>query len=229
MRAKRRSNGRGHKQVNTIMDMKTKTTTFGASNARKSAPPATGFFRSTAIFFRGFLDHPRMVASIIPSSRSTINALLDRVDWERCRLFVEYGPGVGTFTSHILERLPPDGALLAIDTNPRFIAFLEQTFDDPRFHAVLGSAADVEKFVKASGHDNADYILSGLPFSALSDAQGQEIVDRSHAVLREGGAFMTYQFRPQARRLTEKRFFAVDTGIALMNVPPCLLTWGWKR
>jgi len=208
------------------MDMKTKTDTWRASAARKPAPAGAG--AAAAIFLRGFLDHPRMVASIVPSSRSTIDALLNRLDWENCRLFVEYGPGVGTFTPHILERLPAGGTYLAIDINPRFIDYLERSFDDPRLRAVLGSAADVEKFVAASGHDKADYILSGLPFSALPPEQGQEIVDRSYAVLREGGAFLTYQFRPHARRLTESRFPEVDTGLALLNVPPCLLTWGWK-
>ena len=154
--------------------------------------------------------------------------MLERVDWDRCSLFVEYGPGVGTFTAHILDRLPAHGKLLVIDTNARFIDYLRQSFDDERLDAVLGSAADVARFVREAGHDKADYILSGLPFSALSADQGRDIVERSHSVLREGGAFLTYQFRATARRLTEQRFGKVDTGLALLNVPPCLLTWGWK-
>lgn len=194
----------------------------------KTRKPIIRFAHSAAIFFRGFLDHPRMVASVVPSSRSTIDALLERVDWDNCRLFVEYGPGVGTFTSHILERLPADGKLLVIDTNPRFIDYLRQTFHDERLHAVLGSAAEVDRFIRAAGHEKADYILSGLPFSALTPDQGRAIVDTSYAVLREGGAFLTYQFRATARRLTAQRFPKVETGLALLNVPPCLLTWGWK-
>ena len=78
------------------------------------------------VFFRGFLEHPDMVASVIPSSRVTIDAMLAKVDWQRCQLFVEYGPGVGTFCPHILDRLPPGGQLLVIDTNPRFIDYLRQ-------------------------------------------------------------------------------------------------------
>lgn len=200
-----------------------KQTTF-----QSPAYPITRFTHAAAVFFRGFLEHPRMVASIIPSSRSTIDALLEPIDWERCSLFVEYGPGVGTFSSHILDRLPADGKLLVIDTNPRFIEYLRQSYDDERFCAVLGSAAEVAKFIQQAGYEKADYILSGLPFSALSPDQGRAIVDTSYTVLNEGGAFLTYQFRPHARRLTEQRFAKVDTGLALLNVPPCLLTWGWK-
>jgi phospholipid N-methyltransferase len=205
-----------------------KTDTLKSSNLKKSRYPVLRFAQAAAVFFRGFMDHPRMVASIIPSSKSTIDALLEPVDWERCSLFVEYGPGVGTFSSHILDRLPADGKLLVIDTNPRFIDYLRRSFHDKRFHAVLGSAADVDKFIRATGHAQADYILSGLPFSALSIDQGQHIVAESYSVLREGGAFLTYQFRATARQLTSQRFAKVDTGVALWNVPPCLLTWGWK-
>ena len=39
-----------------------------------------------------------MVGSIIPSSRVLIDKMLDPVDWANTKLFVEYGPGVGTFT-----------------------------------------------------------------------------------------------------------------------------------
>lgn len=180
------------------------------------------------VFFRGFLENPGMVASVIPSSRVTIRAMLEKVDWQACQLFVEYGPGVGTFCPHILDRLPPGGQLLVIDTNPRFIDYLRETIDDPRFHAVLGSAADVEKYVKQIGHEQADYVLSGLPFSSLPDEVGNAIVEATSRVIRPGGAFLTYQFRPTAKELTERHFDRVDTGFVWRNVPPCLLAWGWK-
>ena len=53
----------------------------------------------------GFLKNPVMVGSIIPSSRVLIDKMLGRVDWENTKLFVEYGPGVGTFTRPILDKL----------------------------------------------------------------------------------------------------------------------------
>lgn len=196
--------------------------------ARQPHGGLPSFLRSSAIFLRGFLEHPAMVASVVPSSQATVDAMLARVDWSRCRLFVEYGPGVGTFTTRILERLAPDAKLLAIDTNPRFVAFLKQTITDPRLTVVHGSAADVERIVRESGARYADYIISGLPFSSLPEEVAERIVDASYAVLREGGAFMTYQFRTTARELTAARFDRIDTGLALRNIPPCLLVWGWK-
>ena len=62
-----------------------------------------------AVFFKGFLKHPVMVGSIIPSSRFTIAKMLGPVDWENCKVFVEYGPGVGTFCRPVLDRLRDGG------------------------------------------------------------------------------------------------------------------------
>jgi phospholipid N-methyltransferase len=94
---------------------------------------------------------------------------------------------------------------------------------------VLGSATDVESIVQDTGEPYADYIISGLPFSSLPGEVARQIIDASYAVLRDGGAFMTYQFRTTARDLTAARFDRIDTGLALLNVPPCVLAWGWKQ
>ena len=180
------------------------------------------------VFLRGFIEHPRMVGSVIPSSRYTIDKMLEPVDWANCQLFVEYGPGVGTFCLPVLEKLPADGALIAIDTNPLFVDYLNETIRDSRFTAVLGSAADVEEIVQASGRAHADYILSGLPFSTLPNGVGPAIMAATHRILRPGGAFMAYQFTAAVRDLMAQEFTRIDSGFEFWNILPCKLFWGWK-
>lgn len=180
------------------------------------------------VFFQGFLEQPRMVGSIIPSSGHTIRKMLAPVKWDECKVFVEYGPGVGTFCRPVLDRLPRDGSLVVIDTNPLYIDYLKRTIGDSRFHPVLGSAADVEAILAALGLEKADYVLSGLPFSTLPEGVGPAIAAATHRVVRKGGAFLTYQFSAVARDLTARHFGRVDTGFAWWNIPPCLLAWGWQ-
>ncbi|MEY4720567.1 MAG: hypothetical protein RIQ46_292 [Pseudomonadota bacterium] len=181
------------------------------------------------VFIEGFLRHPVMVGSIIPSSRFTVARMLAPVNWDECRLFVEYGPGVGTFCRPVLERLRRDGQLIVIDTNPLFIDYLNRTISDSRFAAVLGSAANVEEIVRAHGHDHADYVLSGLPFSTLPEGVGPAIAAATHRVLRPGGAFLVYQFTAKARDFMARHFRHIDQGFELLNVLPCFLFWGWKE
>ena len=101
--------------------------------------------------------------------------MLSRSIGTTTKLFVEYGPGVGTFTRPILEKLGPDAKLIAIDTNPDFIDYLNGDIDDPPVHRGPGSAADVEKIIAEHGFDHADYVLSGLPFSTLPPGVGEAI------------------------------------------------------
>jgi phospholipid N-methyltransferase len=180
------------------------------------------------MFFRGFIKHPVMVGSIIPSSTKLIEKMLSRVDWANTKVFVEYGPGVGTFCGHILERMAPDATLIAIDTNPDFIEYLGARIPDSRFVPVQGSAADVRTILADRGHAHADYILSGLPFSTLPPGIGPRIASETHAALRPGGAFLVYQFSPKVRDFLAPHFSRIDHGFELVNIPPAQLYWGWK-
>jgi phospholipid N-methyltransferase len=181
-----------------------------------------------AMFFKGFLKHPVMVGSIIPSTDTLIAHMLSRVDWANTKVFVEYGPGVGTFCQQILRHLPADATYIAIDLNPDFIEYLDDTITDSRFRPVLGSAADVEQIVKDSGFDHADYVLSGLPFSTLPTGVGPAIAAATHRVLRPGGAFLVYQFRAKVKDFLVPHFKRIDGAMEYWNIPPCCLFWAWK-
>jgi phospholipid N-methyltransferase len=170
-----------------------------------------------------------MVGSIIPSSRILIERMLKPVDWENTKLFVEYGPGVGTFTRPILEKMSADSMLIVIDTNPDFIKFLRRSIDDPRFIAVNGSATDVESIVQEHGFDSADYVLSGLPFSTLPPGIGDEIAQATSRVLRPGGSFLVYQFSPKVLDFIKPHFDHVDRGFEWINVPPATLFWAYTK
>jgi len=181
-----------------------------------------------ALFFREFCKHPTMIGSIIPSSDKLIDKMLSRIDWDDTRVFVEYGPGVGTFTRPILDQLAPDGTLIAIDTNRDFIRHLEQTIDDPRLILVNGSAADVGAILARHGFESADYVLSGLPFSTLPPGVGPAIMRETHSILRPGGAFVIYKYALMVLRLLKPYFATIDRDFEPINIPPAQVFWAWK-
>lgn len=199
--------------------------------SRQSGPLARArqFLKQWTLFARQFARHPGMIGSIIPSSPMLVDAMLAGVDWDRTRLFVEYGPGVGTFTRPILDRMHPDATLLAIDLNADFIAYLREEVRDSRLRAVHGSAADVRRHVSESGHGQADYILSGLPFSTLPAGMGEVICAETQAMLRPGGVFLVYQYSAYVRRLLTPVFAHVEAGVEWKNIPPCRIFRATRR
>jgi phospholipid N-methyltransferase len=154
--------------------------------------------------------------------------MLAPVDWDNTKLFVEYGPGVGTFTRPVLERLGPDATLVTIDTNPDFTRYLKESIDDSRLVSVTGSAADVETILTDRGLPAADYVLSGLPFSTLPPGVGDAIAEATAKVVRPGGAFLVYQFSPKVRDFIKPHFAPIKRGFEWINVPPATLFWAYK-
>ncbi|HEU0065632.1 MAG TPA: methyltransferase domain-containing protein [Sphingomonas sp.] len=196
--------------------------------ARRARSRTHGTPTPWQMFFQQFLKHPVMVGSIVPSSDRLIRKMLAPVDWQNTKLFVEYGPGVGTFCPAILERMAPDAQLIVIDTNMDFIRYLRQTIVDSRFVAVHGSAADVETIVADHGHEHADYVLSGLPFSTLPQGVGPAIAAATQRVIRPGGAFLVYQYSPRVKSFISPHFSDIDHDMEWWNVPPAQLYWAWK-
>jgi phospholipid N-methyltransferase len=176
-----------------------------------------------ALFARNFLRHPRMLGSIIPSSRFLIRRLLREADWSKVRTVVEYGPGVGTITRAVLDRLGPNASFVVIETNPDFVEYLRRSMPDARLHVVQGSAADVERILAELGLGEADVAISGIPMSTLPPGVREQVLAATRRVLRDGGQFLVYQFSPTVGVHLERVFTHVRRSFEPLNVLPASL------
>jgi len=174
----------------------------------------------TLLFARNFFKFPTMLGSLIPSSPFLVNDLLSQVDFDRARVVVEYGPGVGTFTQEILKRMRPDAALVAIELNEEFAGFLKEEIGDRRLHAVHASACDVGKVLASLNLPSADYIISGIPFSTMPKSLRAEIMRNSRDALRPDGALLVYQFTRAVRPYLESSFGSVQENFQMLNILP---------
>ena len=175
-------------------------------------------------FFSQFLRHPKMIGSVIPTSDTVIEAMLARVNWAETKLFVEYGPGMGTFARPVLKKLSPDARLVVIDTCPSFVAHLKASINDARLSVVHGSAADVESILNVkNGGERPDYVLSGLPLSTLPSGVAEQIAEGTARALRPSGSFLVYQYSGWFIRLLEPWFGRIERGLVWRNIPPCVI------
>ena len=171
-------------------------------------------------FLRGFLERPKEVGSIIPSSRWMERRITRTADLAEAKLAIELGPGTGGTTKALLQAMAPDAKLLAIEINPGFCELIESTISDPRLIVHQGSAADIpEALVK---HDLAapDVVLSGIPFSTMPRELGLAILHSVKESLAPGGRFVAYQFRDVVHTLGKKVFGPASTQLELLNMPP---------
>lgn len=178
---------------------------------------------SGLLFARNFFRHPRMLGSIVPSSRFLIKQLLEPIDWKRARVIVEYGPGVGGITAEVLRRMRADAALIAIEMNPDFVSYLRGSISDQRLHVVEGSAVSVDEILRRFGYRSADYIISGIPFSTIPAPLRERILRKTRDVLEPGGAFLVYQFSTRVLQDLKRIFGYVGRRFEPLNVLPAHL------
>jgi phospholipid N-methyltransferase len=172
------------------------------------------------LFALNFFKSPAMLGSLIPSSRFLVNDVLNQVDWDKARVIVEYGPGVGTITQEILKRMRPDAVLLALELNEEFVNFLQEEIVDPRFHAVHASASDVRSVLSRLGLPCADYIISGIPYSTMPHAVRREVMQESRQVLHPEGALLVYQFTNTVLPYLKSSFSSVRQNFQFLNILP---------
>ncbi|HWZ42168.1 MAG TPA: rRNA adenine N-6-methyltransferase family protein [Candidatus Saccharimonadales bacterium] len=177
----------------------------------------------TLLFAKNFIQHPRMLGSLIPSSRFLVDRLLGKVDWNRARTIVEYGPGVGTITSHILARMAPDAKLVVFEMNGDFVSYLRRALPDPRLHVVHGSAESVGAELRRLDCGGADYIISGIPYTTMPEGTRSRIMQESSTVLNQGGAVLVYQFTRAVLPYLLACFTEVDQDFELLNILPARL------
>lgn len=172
------------------------------------------------LFAKNFLQHPRMLGSVIPSSRFLIQRILDRIDWVHARVIVEYGPGVGNVSQQLLRRLHPEGRLILVEMNEDFVALLGERIHDPRVTVVQGSAANIRQILRDLKIAGADYVISGIPYSTIPISLRRRILRESRAVATEGGEVIVYQFMRTIERHLHDCFDEVEPDFEALNLPP---------
>ncbi len=94
-------------------------------------------------FLRGFLDRPKEVGSIVPSSRFMEQRLVRLGELGKADVVIELGPGTGGTTRALLQGMRPNSRLLALEINPLFVRLLCRTIRDPRLLVHEGSASEI--------------------------------------------------------------------------------------
>ncbi len=179
-------------------------------------------------FLRGFLNRPKEVGSIIPSSRFMEKRIVNTAKLASVKLAVELGPGTGGTTKAFLREMAPDAHLLAVEINPDFVSLLKKTIRDPRLIGHQGSAADIPKALTEYGLARPGVILSGIPFSTMEWELGMSILRSVHAALPAGGRFVAYQFRDRVESLGNGVFGRANVQTELLNMPP-MRVYRWEK
>ena len=180
-----------------------------------------------------FLRNPRTVGAVSASSKAMAREMVAPIPRDTPVNVVELGPGTGSFTRAILERIAPGSRVMAIEVEAEFVERLRPRWPSVEF--VLASAVELEHLVRARGMQPVYHIVSGLPFASMLVEYSSRIMDGILHTLRPGGTFTTFQYVHGYRlpsAVTFRRHMSVKMGhrphvrLVLKNLLPALvLTW----
>jgi phospholipid N-methyltransferase len=182
---------------------------------------------STVNYVKCFL-RDKNVASITPTSPFGVKHVCRKIDFSKARLIVEYGPGAGVFTDYLLKNIHPNAHLVLIERNPDMYKCLQKAFQDDRVKLFNDNAQNIGNLLNGRSNgqlpSQANYIISGIPFSYI-DAQGRDdIIRQTHQALSEGGKFLAYQtFYQKDEHLLhhlQTYFQQVRSEFEILNIPP---------
>ncbi len=169
------------------------------------------------------------IASVTPTSKFGVKRVCEKINFPKTKLIVEYGPGTGVFTLNLLKHMPPHSKLVAIERNRNLYRALKKNLTDPRtliFHDTAENVLEILKSCNGSKESQADYIVSGIPFSLLSKEKKMAVLKNSHSALKPGGKFLAYQAFFQLplslKNPLEELFPAVRARYVLPCLPPLL-------
>jgi phospholipid N-methyltransferase len=201
-------------------------TACGEGDARAGFPGMLDGVR----FFGSFLRRPGTIGSVVPSSKALARAMLGPCGVPRARTVVEFGPGTGPFTAQILEQLDPRALFLALELDPGHARMLEVRF--PKLRVYCDSAEQLGLYLRRHGAQQADCIISGLPWANMPQSLQRRILGAAIQGLAPEGVFATFSYihtrwMPTARRfrqlLTDSFSEFRQSPIVWGNFPPAVV------
>ncbi|MCC6533466.1 MAG: methyltransferase domain-containing protein [Burkholderiales bacterium] len=180
-------------------------------------------------FFMRFLARPKQVGSVAPSSGFLERRLVRMGAVAEARTVVELGPGTGGTTQALLNAMPREGRLLAIEIDRRFTELVRTEIADPRLIAHEGSAEHIAGTLARYSLPAPDVVISGIPFSTMPRHVGESILHAIRQVLAPGGRFVAYQLRDRVAVLGRGVFGSAEIAdVELLNIPP-IRVYCWRK
>jgi len=179
------------------------------------------------ILIREFIKDKK-VGAAFSTSKHVIKKMLENIDFDKANILVEYGPGKGVITTHLLERMRKDAVLYVFETNERFIKEL-LNISDKRLVIINAGAEDARTILKNRYKINkVDYVISTIPLTFSDRRKRKRVITKTYNLLNENGKFITYQYTGLIYQLLKQKFHQTRVVATLLNIPPAIIFTGIK-
>ncbi|MBA5802019.1 MULTISPECIES: phospholipid N-methyltransferase PmtA [Rhizobium] len=178
-------------------------------------------------FFRGMMQGPKTVGSIVPTSSITAKRMASVIDTNSGLPVLELGPGTGAITKAILGRGVRPENLVAIEYSTDFHQHLLRTY--PGVHFINGDAFDLKTTLGDYGDRTFDCVISCIPLLNFPMAMRVSLLENLLDRLPAGRPVVQISYgaiSPIAANADRYSIHHFD--FVVRNIPPAQL-WIYRR
>ncbi|MBO9608392.1 MAG: methyltransferase domain-containing protein [Paenibacillaceae bacterium] len=179
------------------------------------------------LFLRKFMQYPKQVGSIAPSSPYLAQEMLRHVKWDEVASLAELGAGTGAITRAIARKVRPETRVYLFEKD----AGMRQTLAGqyPAFVCWEDAARLKASLAMANDREPLDCIVSGLPFANFSTELRARLLQQIESALKPNGLFVAFQYSLQMRSRLAQSFDIERIGFVVRNLPPAFVYVCRKR
>jgi len=178
-------------------------------------------------FFKGWMDGPKAVGAIMPTSSVTARSMASVVNPVSGLPVLELGPGTGVLTRAILARGVAPSDLVSIEYSVDFHTRLQIDFPGVRF--IRGDAFDLDTTLADLKTSLFDSVVSGIPLLNFPMARRVALIEDLLDRVPPGRPVVQFSYGPASPVVRHGTSFeVVHHDFVLRNVPPARL-WIYRR
>jgi phosphatidylethanolamine/phosphatidyl-N-methylethanolamine N-methyltransferase len=178
-------------------------------------------------FFKGWLDKPKAVGSIIPTSSVTARRMASIADPASGRPVLELGPGTGVITRAILKRGFAPESIVSVEYSRKFYEHLVADFPGVRF--LHGSAFELDEALGELKDAVFDCIVSAIPLLNFPTPMRIALVENLLGRIPLGRPVMQITYGPISPVPPGRGDYTVERfDFVFRNIPPAHL-WIYRR
>ncbi|EPE99954.1 phospholipid N-methyltransferase PmtA [Rhizobium grahamii] len=178
-------------------------------------------------FFKGMMQGPKTVGSIVPTSSITARKMASVINPHSGLPVLELGPGTGAITKAILSRGVKPGNLVAVEYSTDFYEHLVRLY--PGVNFINGDAFNLDKTLGAMKDQTFDSVVSAVPLLNFPMQARIALLESLLDRLPAGRPVVQISYGPVSPIIARPdRYHIQHFDFIVRNIPPAQL-WIYRR
>ncbi|MEK3657975.1 methyltransferase domain-containing protein [Paenibacillus sp. FSL F4-0236] len=177
-------------------------------------------FNENILFLRSFIQHPKRVGSVIPSSRFLADSMVKQAKWPEVKAVAELGSGTGAITRAISTKVNKTTKVLLFEMDETMRNKIKTEYPD---FSCYPDASQLVETMKDLHVHQLDCIFSGLPFFNFELELRETLVEQIYQALKPGGLFVAFQYSLQMKKQLSEYFSIEKIELVPFNLPPAIV------